>query len=151
MSLGDSEGLKAPRLRLSQPRGAVIIISSKVWGTSEFAVVRLTLGFRGSERSEVKEVTFVERYKSALASAVPAIRASIERCVLATKRLSIIISDGARAEKRQTNHYQYILLATCTLSSAFQPARQRSLPIFQRIEVPAWKYSHPASSPQLSI
>lgn len=99
MSLGDSEGLKAPRLRLSQPRGAVIIISSKVWGTSEFAVVRLTLGFRGSERSEVKEVTFVERYKSALASAVPAIRASIERWVLATKRFSIIISLEARAEK----------------------------------------------------
>lgn len=101
MSLGDSEGLKAPRLRLSQPRGAVIIISSKVWGTSELAVVRLTLGFRGSERSEVKEVTFVERYKSALASAVPAIRASIERWVLATKRFSIIIiSHGARAFKK---------------------------------------------------
>lgn len=86
---------------MSQPRGAVIIISSKVWGTSEFAVVRLTLGFRGSERSEVKEVTFVERYKSALASAVPAIRASIERCVLATKRFSIIIiSDGGTSRKK---------------------------------------------------
>lgn len=56
-----------------------MIISSKVWGKSEFAVVRLTLGFCGSETSEVKEVTFVERCKSALASAVPAIRASIER------------------------------------------------------------------------
>lgn len=64
---------------MSQPRGLVTIISSKAWGASEFAVVRLTLGFCGSETSEVKEVTFVERYKSALASAVLAIRASIER------------------------------------------------------------------------
>lgn len=64
---------------MSQPRGAVMIISSKAWETSEFAVVRLTLGFCGSETSEVKEVTFVERYISAFASAVPAIRASIER------------------------------------------------------------------------
>lgn len=77
-----------------------MIIWSKIWGTGEFAVLRLTIGFCGLETSDVKEVTFVERYKSALASAVPAIRASIERYVLATKRFSILVSRSTSRSKK---------------------------------------------------
>ena len=59
--LGGSGGEKASWWRLSQPRGAVTMTSSKTKEVREVAVVSVTEGLPVGEIVEVIEVTGVER------------------------------------------------------------------------------------------
>ncbi len=84
------------RLRLSQPKGVVMITSSKV-SFSLVAVVMVRDGLEEDEMVEETDVTLVERRRSASAKAVLATWARIALYVPATKRFS------SSCQKRELN------------------------------------------------
>lgn len=85
---GGSAGENAARLRLSQPKGVVMITSSKL-SVSFAAVVMVMIGLEEEEMEEETDVTLVERRRSASARAALATSARIALYVPATKRFSL--------------------------------------------------------------